>query len=129
MSRPSKALRDLLENSVVMSSTEDDVTICVTAKAYEDAYKTAYPDAANTQEAMAAGLKIRRCCVEHATEAALKIDREFALLRAKAEAADALASALRRIETGWPVMQPDEMSDIAREALDVYREQAKEVKA
>jgi hypothetical protein len=48
---------------------------------------------------------------------------------AKAEAADALASALRRIETGWPVMQPDEMSDIAREALDVYREQAKEVKA
>jgi hypothetical protein len=51
---PSKALRDLLENSVVMSSTEDDVTICVTAKAYEDAYKTAYPDADNTQEAMAA---------------------------------------------------------------------------
>jgi hypothetical protein len=56
------------------------------------------------------------------------IDREFAALRARAEAADALASALRRIETGWMTMEADELSDIAREAIAAY-EKAKEVKA
>jgi hypothetical protein len=52
---------------------------------------------------------------------------EFAALRARAEAAEKLASALRRIETGWTTMEADELSDIAREALAAY-EQAKEVK-
>ena len=32
------ALRALLDNSVVVSSTRDDVTLCVTAAAYEAAY-------------------------------------------------------------------------------------------
>lgn len=40
---PAARLRGLLENSVVMTSTRDDVTICVTKEAYDNAYATAYP--------------------------------------------------------------------------------------
>ncbi len=42
-------LRGLLENSVVMESTRDDVTICVTKEAYDNAYATAYPPNAADQ--------------------------------------------------------------------------------
>jgi len=33
------ALRNMLDTSVVVASTDDDVTICVTAEAYENAMK------------------------------------------------------------------------------------------
>ena len=79
-----------------------------------------------SKEAMAVAVQVY-CNHNLKCKLASIIDREFAALRARAEAADALASALRRIETGWTTMEADELSDIAREALAAY-EQAKEVK-
>ena len=50
---PAARLRGLLENSLVMTSTRDDVTICVTKEAYDNAYATAYPPANPTPRLVA----------------------------------------------------------------------------